>query len=269
MHTDAFFTMGKTHTVCQDYAVAGETREGLAYAIVADGCSSSPRTDFGARFLATVAQRQIHKEEATPNGLVLAHQADAVRKLLDLPQSCLDATLLMAVWPQDGDLEITMHGDGAVAVLYDIGVLWWTLSFDKGAPAYLTYELNRDRKEVYTRESDNAARKRHMRTPERDYVICHHGDYDSLHGSMSGTYPGNAKGVVLFSDGVESFQNFGNGLVAVDPQEVVDEVLAFKGLKGEFLTRRCKKFLSKFCAANGWQHADDFSCAAIMRPQDV
>ena len=50
--TDAFFSIGKTHMVCQDYARSGTTRAGHPYAIVCDGCSSSPDTDLGSRFLA-------------------------------------------------------------------------------------------------------------------------------------------------------------------------------------------------------------------------
>jgi hypothetical protein len=36
---------------CQDYALSGVTRH-LAYAVVADGCSSGGKTDIGARVLA-------------------------------------------------------------------------------------------------------------------------------------------------------------------------------------------------------------------------
>jgi len=63
MSADYFFRMGKTHTICQDYAIAG-SREykidaemgAFQYAILSDGCSGipnlkapgSPYTDFGA-----------------------------------------------------------------------------------------------------------------------------------------------------------------------------------------------------------------------------
>lgn len=59
---DAFFTIGKTHTVCQDYAHAGFIPgTDQAYAIVSDGCSGSPDTDFGSRFMVTAAIQVLAK----------------------------------------------------------------------------------------------------------------------------------------------------------------------------------------------------------------
>ena len=56
---DAHFSIGKTHRVCEDYARAGLLPDGRAFAIVSDGCSSSPDTDFGSRLMTIAAQERM------------------------------------------------------------------------------------------------------------------------------------------------------------------------------------------------------------------
>ena len=73
---------------------------------------------------------------------------------------------------------------------------------------------------------------------------------------------------MVLSDGVQTFQRVvrtgtSKTLEDVPIEEVVDQLLKIKGTKGEFVTRRCQKFMNKFCIKNEWQHSDDFSAAAI------
>ena len=56
--TDHLFWAGDSHKVNQDYCLSG-SKSGLHYAIVSDGCSSSPDTDFGSRILAKAAENNI------------------------------------------------------------------------------------------------------------------------------------------------------------------------------------------------------------------
>ena len=67
--------------------------------------------------------------------------------------------------------------------------------------------------------------------------------------------------VLLFSDGISSFQ-LKDG-TPIPLEQVLDQVFDLKGFAGQFLTRRCTRFLQKFCAENGWQHADDFSVGGL------
>ena len=47
MTSDSFFAIGKAHTVCEDYARDGKIPDTeRVFAIVSDGCSSSPDTDW-------------------------------------------------------------------------------------------------------------------------------------------------------------------------------------------------------------------------------
>ena len=74
--------------------------------------------------------------------------------------------------------------------------------------------------------------------------------------------------VMVLSDGVSTFQervstDTSRTLVDVPLVDVVEQLLRIKVTKGKFLQRRCQKFLHHYCYINEWQHADDFSAAAI------
>src|SRR5690348_10028206 len=115
MHADSFFRMGASHAVCQDYASAGQV-DGVAYAILSDGCSGSPATDFGARFFVRAAEQRIRDiaDGSLPaEDLVIsaAQMATACR----LPLACLDATLLFAASLGRGLVQVFQTGDGVIA----------------------------------------------------------------------------------------------------------------------------------------------------------
>src|SRR3954469_11076065 len=99
MNADHAFFIGNTHTVCQDYAMSGVTEDG-AYAIVCDGCSSSPEVDFGARALALSAKRTLMKggSEFIPDlfGKVTIDNLRNIESLFTVHPQALDATLLIA-----------------------------------------------------------------------------------------------------------------------------------------------------------------------------
>ena len=84
-----------------------------------------------------------------------------------------------------------------------------------------------------------------------------------------GFYPADQYDLVIVaSDGLHTFQEMldtgtSRHLVDVKMEDAVEQLLRIKGTKGEFLQRRCHKFLTRFCRANEWQHNDDFSAAAI------
>src|SRR5689334_13151177 len=122
MNSDCGFCIGDTHVVCQDYATAhgGE----CAYAILADGCSSSPDTDIGARLLVKSAGAVLEAfahdfVQDTDRALgryysaVLA-KARAHAKRMELDRECLDATLLTLIASQSHWFA-GVYGDGVLA----------------------------------------------------------------------------------------------------------------------------------------------------------
>ncbi len=59
MSSDSFFTIGKSHDICEDYACNGVFNDEIAYVIVCDGCSSSTHTDFGSRILSKSIEKNL------------------------------------------------------------------------------------------------------------------------------------------------------------------------------------------------------------------
>lgn len=245
MNTDAFFAIGATHVVCQDYATAGE-----GFVVLSDGCSSSAHTDFGARLLCRTAV--LHGLD----GAVAA--AAPLLECLGLPTEALDATLLFAR-AEEGGVRVFVAGDGVVVARRRDGGEHYVFvsSFPSGAPFYLSYKLSPSRTARYLTEfggeqvvGNSALRiaERHTAPPIVEVWLAAE-EYDL---------------VLLMSDGALSFRRpaVGGGSTAVPLDEVIAGMLALKGMAGQFMTRRAKRFL-RDTTALGWYHDDDFSVAAL------
>lgn len=257
MHTDSFFSQGHTHTVCQDYALSGFDSAAQPFAIVADGCSSSPNSDVGARLLAHAAQQYLRKENAfcPPNVL---RQARLVAAALDIPNRCLDSTLgvirastsLFEVWlAGDGNIAATRH-DGSIDQIH--------ISYPDDHPAYLSYTDDPSRlgaymhrnpkRNVLWRRSNNSSHQysEYLRPDSYIYAV---------------TFCRRLfQNVTIMSDGLQSFRS-ATGLIAKD-HELASELLAFRSHKGQFVTRRARRMLKRH-QERGLRPLDDFSAATI------
>lgn len=278
-HADAHFAIGKTHKVCEDYALAGATSSGRAYAIVCDGCSSSPDTDFGARLLARAAASQINSLGDSFDPERAAWLADGWRSSLNLHPTALDATLMVVLQKDDGLVRAIVVGDGVVAARRrDTGQYdYWAVRYPSGAPGYLTYLLDPERKKAFMDQTKG------MRAIEVSWGSPDAPDqppptafgWDEGDNGPVWTLdrdPTVYDLIVVMSDGAESFQRLSDTgrLKPVPLREVLDQVMSVKGGTGEFLTRRLNRFLTKFCPQNGWQHYDDFAVAGLfLDPQEA
>lgn len=252
MNTDAFFAIGRQHHVCQDYATAGNGVVALS-----DGCSSSPHTDMGARFLCRLGV--LHGPYGGVRGAV-----DLLAPL-DLPKEALDATLLLARWDAVAcSVKVFLAGDGVLVGRRRTGGCTIIDSeFPSGAPFYLNYGTNDARRQGYLQEFGG----RHVlttRTPEGE--SSSESVVEDPPVVMFEFLASTFDLVLLLSDGAKTFRRpvpqSRGATEAVPLQEVVAGLLQVKGYVGEFITRRAKRFLQD-AAAKGWHHDDDFSVAAI------
>lgn len=241
MPTDAFFMMGHQHLVCQDYATAGPD-----FVALADGCSSSPHTDFGARLLCRMAGQHPVTE--------VIHAAAPLLRPLGLPETSLDATLLFARHRDDA-VEVYGAGDGVVVARRRDGRhTTHVVSYPSGAPRYLSYDLCPTRSARYDQEFgriqlhtiDGAAPLPVDAGPQRwSWPVA---EYDLI---------------LVLSDGALSFRRpTATGTEPVPVAEIVSAMLAIKTFSGAFLARRARRFLLE-ASAQGWVHDDDFAVAAI------
>ncbi len=291
MSADAFFRMGSSHSVCQDYALAG-TWFTRPYAIVSDGCSgitdpkdpATPYTDWGARLLAWQARERLSpmSEGFFPQDALVTALRREVGHLM-LPRSAIDATLLAVTVGGSGDFLVYQVGDGVIAWREVSGAIGYeTVQFAKGMPRYLSYLLDskaHGRLVAPSGDADDLLAGSYEVTSNRwdpkegwgpqllrtvffeestPYArqLRFHRELPrdgSLHAPVSV--------VALLSDGVESFTDRDGA--DVELETLLPELLGFKNLHGRFVTRRCTKFLEKVCEKNGWKHTDDFSLAAV------
>lgn len=273
MNTDHHFEIGNTHSVCEDYATSGVVKNG-AYAIVCDGCSSSPDVDFGARALALSAKRTLLLLNGGDMnydlfGKVTIRNLEHIGDNIPLDPRALDATLL-ATWIKDRDLKAYLYGDGvfvhkSATTLRMVHVSFEPSPDDKTCPAYLSYYLDKVRLKEY--ESIQISKRIF------DMSIYIGGQTPSLDAIESEEFvkpfdpvviralvdPGDIVGIM--SDGVNTFKNGDSS--EIDWRDVVNEFVGFKSLEGVFVQRRLAALKRRYTKEQVG-HYDDISMAAIV-----
>lgn len=278
-NADAFFAIGKTHMVCEDYAISRapeDDNDALTYAIVCDGCSSSQNTDVGARLLAHSAALHMGWLDRidpafTDREKMMINEAANAANEIDMDLRCLDATLVGAYRSvnKEGDkgVRVTMRGDGVVAAhMRSGGYVFYTIDQEHNAPRYLSYELDQDRLKGYLEKFGEWSKSESYVSAESSNGI----GASRIQGHPPDWFfPASTYDLVLvLSDGVQTFQrqiHTGTSIVLepIPVAQVIEQLVQVRSPTGKFLQRRCHKFLTKFCVVNGWQHADDFSAAGI------
>ena len=265
INTDSFFRIGKTHRVCEDYALHGTSP--VPYVIVSDGCSSSNHVDVGARILAHSA-KVILKHAFDSNRVDLLKYSDtsfykwlgdevkwsgrdAVSRI-GIPLACLDATLIVAFYfEQTNEIIVCMYGDGCVVFKSkETGLGYVTVDFKGNAPYYLSYWLDDNRNESYKNFVGKDA------LTLTDYVggVENKTEYDFDHYSMFRFLASEYDFIGIASDGIGTFS-----LPIID---VVKEFTAFKNTTGEFVRRRMGKAIQTY-NRNGIDHMDDASFGVL------
>lgn len=271
MQMDTFFTMGKSHKVCEDYAICQYDADHLDQMIaVSDGCSSSKDTDFGSRILLKLLGN--HIAPTTPQlALGLWASAKDIVDQLALPIGCLDATMNFGFTTEINGvkgIEVFTIGDGFVVAQDNHNEISITeIEYDRNAPYYLAYEFDSGRKEQFKKLNQ----KKSVTVKCYDYETC------SVQDSYTSTTDENVavdrftrlwfplevyKSVSVFSDGLKTFIPHDQTQPKVPLQQIVKELISFPQTNGEFVKRRCLKFMKNHIESSFY---DDFSMATIIR----
>lgn len=271
MSADSFFRMGHTHSICQDYCVAGVTEEGVSYALLSDGCSDAgglkspgaPFTDFGSRFVVRAAHQRVRyiSEGAVPL-TEIATEAAAMARVARLPDLALNATLLGAIKAPDSDNVLTwMAGDGLILTRLHGGEVCYTaLEYEANMPYYPSYLVDPDKDSQWRKYSGKAVARTGIRNAVTKEWQVYTQETVPVPGWLQSFSAKDIDLILLFSDGVTSFYND----APVDLHAALDQILDFKGgYVGQFLSRRCNSFLTRFCVANNWKHMDDLAVAGL------
>jgi hypothetical protein len=291
VHADCAFRMGRSHLVCQDYAAAGAGE--IPCVLLADGCSSSPDTDVGARLLVRSALSGMAclpsplAWDASAQSTALCFRAwlgqyhrDAISAArrhgdaLGLPKTALDTTLL-TVAAQDDRWFASVFGDGVIVAKNRSGRLEVSVvSYLSGYPFYPNYLLDAERKSALLQMEDSGRKvERFLLAPDGSVQEQSCDEYPAdFHCHVVTGKSEEVEWVAALSDGIHSFyatadceRREGGASRANTPVPltiVLRALLAFKTTKGQFVQRRLQRFL-RDCDRLGWQHYDDLSVAAL------
>lgn len=270
MNGDCAFRIGRSHAVCQDYAISGGGEQ--PFVIVSDGCSSSPDTDLGARLLARVAAGALRAGAAELELERWVRKAGRMAAQLGVSSQCLDATLLIA--RAEGERwQVLMAGDG-VATWEDLAgrVHVQALSYTGGYPEYPSYLASLERRRSYADLVENRAELRHLVIDPEGCVLADTNEQPGSGPYRAGGLIRDTRWLALLSDGATSFvarEETAGGGTSSKPlglAPVLRELLQFKSFQGVFVQRRMARFSAR-SSQLGWGHEDDLSLAALYLGQ--
>ncbi len=267
---DAYYTIGKLHLFCQDYASRGIDL--FPYVILADGCSATPDTDLGARLLALDARRLLRRfalaatdqrQRVIQHGRLgerIVRRAARQARDLGVDTTVLDATLLIA-WCRGETVYVHLYGDGCVAARrVDGTVIAIEIEYAENAPYYLSYRLDPEREALYQAAINDPATAQRVYCWSKTGVTIRHEPFDTpiLFSFDLAAFPR----VLVATDGLHS-------LVNVETQERLDslavarEVLDFHDLAGAFVQRRLREVLTGY-RQQGVFNIDDIGVGAFV-----
>ncbi|MDY6991022.1 MAG: protein phosphatase 2C domain-containing protein [Pseudomonadota bacterium] len=260
LYYDHFYTIGKTHAVCEDYAMQGE--KPVPFMVVCDGCSSSRHTDIGARILALTTRYILENTNNWPLdythfGQMLINKAwDVTRKMHLDSSSVLDATVMLAFLDQQ-QIQVYVYGDGCLLFKDHHGQLGYIdINFTHNAPYYLTYWYDEQRGQEYAQYDEKPL-----------FLI------DSVNGRcepisfrtpLCFQFPlAQYQQIAIASDGASQCIDTLNN-IKLPLAEVAKQLLAFEHLEGEFVKAHLQKTLDHY-AQHGIYPADDLSIGVFVQ----
>ena len=272
--TDSYFHIGASHLLggkpCQDYAL-DSNQDGLALAIVADGCSTGGMTDVGARLLAHSVKSAIksivpiYSPEINYRDTTILrdiHVNSAMRNLglsvRDMQSTCSYVAV------HDGKWLCQIYGDGIIVEKYTDGIVFMTqVQWDKNLPYYPIYTGNvleefkmaHDKETPFTWETwvfdpESDAEKYLTEDAGLGVERAIREGYRLSHGSDD-----ELESIAVFTDGVAQIEG-------IDWKDVVMSLMSFKTTEGSFLKRRMISELKKLAKA-GHKNIDDIAGAVV------
>ncbi len=279
MNTDCAFYIGTTHEVCQDYALAGQNSIAIS-----DGCSGSPNSDIGSRVLSITAMNKMKELDSLQSFdekecILLARPSV---KMLNMPNECLDATLLTAISYGDG-LQAMCCGDGVMAIKLKGGeTIIIDCAYIDNYPFYMNYMydqtgrykswIDNHNKRQVTQVTLNSKSEWTSSVPMESNIERIGNDIGLIKLSDNKTFVeitsvDEIEYIAIMSDGVHSFYETvitetSRYNQSVPYLTVLKDLLSFKNFNKAFVQRRINKF-RKNCAKKNWGNADDLSLAVI------
>lgn len=280
-NVDSVFNIGKTHKVCEDFALH-EKKDNLNLIVVSDGCSSSCttngirnsiNTDFGSRLLSLFCKNTLLKEfnhdisslfrlfeQGSLFSYFISNEIYNLTSSLNVRSNVFDSTLMIAIASENQEEGfVCVYGDGVVFVEYEDKKVIYEIEYETNAPYYLSYLLSQERNEQYKKEFGGGKKTITKTTYTDECRILNIEEVDLYSPFL--LIADKPKTIVLMSDGVSQFQG-PEGRISTE--EIVKQWTDYPNKKGVFLQRQ-QNIFNKFCAKNNYQPLDDYSVASIIK----
>jgi len=267
MTSDSYFAQGAGHAICEDYALNWQNNQ-ATLALIADGCSSSDKTDVGARIVAEVFASTV--KLLTKEGLLdcsnstiqtlVKDKIKTINSQVGLNSAAYDCTIVAAlITPKNNTLQLFLWGDGVIHLIFTDKCITYSARYESNAPYYLSYDLAQNgRAEEYCKTYGKKEAKLTKTSNEHTTTLSIPPFYTekiSTQGLVA---------VTVFSDGISTFSKLdGDQALLIPETEIITELTNFKNSSGEFVQRRLRRF-QKTCKKDNISHFDDISCASIM-----
>ncbi|MEN9614220.1 MAG: hypothetical protein RLZZ347_527 [Candidatus Parcubacteria bacterium] len=279
--TDSHFLIGHAHHTagkpCQDYALGG-VQGNIAYAVVADGCSTGGLTDVGSRTIALTTTRALKGLSRLPGvfgpGQVSLVRGDGIRQasmILGLnPHDMLATCIYAHLSSASNSGFVHLEGDGVVAMKLRSGdIEIFRYDWADNTPFYPSY-MDNPNGFIQAHGNDLTAHRltRQHLLAKADGTFQQFTDEQIPlgRGIQGVTIPieppnfANIEFVAIFTDGVTQVEN-------VDWKTAVVDLLAFKTTEGEFAKRRMNRMV-KDAQKKGHGPIDDISFSVIKLNQE-
>ena len=294
-YADDYFHIGHAHLgtgkPCQDYSFSSVYGQ-IGFAVVSDGCSTGRHTDIGSRVIALATAAAVNRcaqlidggrhffdtDPPTISWMIdeIKRQQEEVsgtaRYSLNLELNDMLATCSYALLSPAGGF-IHLRGDGAVAIVQKNGEMRLvSYQWDKNTPLYPAYVDDNYKRFINVHGGDTLAKalKAEMwkytlegsLIKEEEKLIS---VADGITGAFYGFTAQEIEGlscVAIFTDGVSQVANTAGGSNIMPWHEVVQQLIAFKNLNGEFVKRRIIRFIKEMQKKN-LGPLDDIGCAVV------
>ena len=271
LRLDSYYTIGQWHLYCQDYTLHGVAP--VPHLILADGCSSAPGSDLGARLLALSARRSLldfvgatrladQKARHWPLGQRIVRRAARQARILGAELDVLDATLLVA-WCDGDQVWVHVYGDGCL-VLRDVQerLTAIRIEYAENAPYYLTYLLDQERQAIY-REAIGKPRSAQRIHQHSEAALSQFQTYPFDHPAVFNFDLTEFPLIALATDGLDSFMTAETG-ERLPLLDVARPILDFSEHEGAFVQSHLYETLISFARRRTF-NIDDIGLGVFVR----
>lgn len=273
-YTDDYFHIGHAHLgrgkPCQDYAFSG-VYDWIGFGAVSDGCSSGRHTDIGSRVVTLSTAtffRQLPTSACADIPEVRRNAVETQRGLIKLSRESLGleqvdmlATSSYVFLSPFGGL-VHLRGDGAIAIVNRTGLMnLYSYNWNKNMPFYPAYaddNCARFIKEHGGELAMPALNVEHWQKKPGEVIVKLEENAMSIYEGILGvSHTFTAKEVwneiafvAVFTDGVSQVASTVGGSEILPWQDVVQQLIAFKNLNGDFAKRRIISYLKELRKKN-------------------